>query len=58
MFHESILDIEGVGQKRKKDLLAHFGSAKAIASASLEQIMKVEGISEKIAKKIYTFYHD
>ncbi len=58
MFHESILDIEGVGQKRKKDLLAYFGSAKAIASASLEQIMKVEGISEKIAKKIYTFYHD
>ncbi len=58
MFHETILDIEGVGQKRKKDLLAHFGSAKAIAGASLEQIMKVDGISEKIAKKIYTFYHD
>ena len=58
MFHESILDIEGVGAKRKKDLLAYFGSAKAIAGASLEQIMKVDGISEKIAKKIYTFYHD
>lgn len=58
MFHETLLDIEGVGQKRKKDLLAHFGSPRAIAGASLEQIMKVEGISEKIAKKIYTFYHD
>ena len=58
MFHETLLDIEGIGKKRKKDLLAHFGSPKAIAGASLEQIMKVEGISEKIAKKIYTFYHD
>ncbi len=58
MFHETLLDIEGIGQKRKKELLAHFGSPKAIAGASLEQIMKVEGISEKIAKKVYTFYHD
>ena len=58
MFHETLLDIEGIGQKRKKELLAHFGSPKAIAGASVEQIMKVEGISEKIAKKIYTFYHD
>lgn len=58
MFHETLLDIEGIGKKRKKDLLAHFGSPKAIAGASVEQIMKVEGISEKIAKKIYTFYHD
>lgn len=58
MFHETLLDIDGIGRKRKKDLLAHFGSPKAIASASIEQIMKVEGISEKIAKKIYTFYHD
>ena len=58
MFHETLLDIEGIGQKRKKELLAHFGSAKAIAGASIEQIMKVAGISEKIAKKIYTFYHD
>lgn len=58
MFHETLLDIEGIGLKRKKELLAHFGSARAIAGASVEQIMKVAGISEKIAKKIYTFYHD
>lgn len=58
MFHETLLEIDGVGEKRKKALLHHFGSPRAIASASLEQIMRVEGINEKIAKKIYTFYHD
>ncbi len=58
MFHETLLDIEGIGAKRKKELLQHFGSPRAIAGASLEQIMRVPGISEKIAKKIYTFYHD
>ncbi len=58
MFHETLTEIEGIGEKRKKALLQHFGSPRAIASASLEQIRRVEGISEKIAKKIYTFYHD
>ncbi len=58
MFHESLTEIEGIGEKRKKALLRHFGSPRAIAGASLEQIRRVEGISEKIAKKIYTFYHD
>lgn len=58
MFHETLLDIEGVGEKRKKLLLRHFGSPRAIAGASLEQIARVEGINEKTAKKIYTFYHD
>ena len=58
MFHESLSDIEGIGEKRKKALLRHFGSPRAIAGASLEQIMRVEGINEKIAKKVYTLYHD
>ncbi len=58
MFHETLLDIEGIGDKRKKALLAYFGSPREIAGASLEQIRRVPGISEKIAKKVYTFYHD
>lgn len=58
MFHETLLDIEGIGEKRKKELLQHFGSPKAISGASLNQIMRVPGINEKIAKKVYTFYHD
>lgn len=58
MFHETLLDIEGIGAKRKKDLMIHFGSVREIAGASLAGLMRVPGINEKIAKKIYTFYHD
>lgn len=58
MLHESLADIEGVGPKRKKALLTHFGSIKMLSGASISEIMRVEGIDEKIAKKIYTFYHD
>lgn len=58
MFHETLLDIEGIGQKRKKDLMTHFGSVRAISGASLAQLMQVDGFNEKIAKKVYTFFHD
>ena len=58
MFHESLSDIEGIGAKRKKALLNHFGSTKMLSGASISEIMRVEGIDEKIAKKIYTFYHN
>ncbi len=57
MFHETLSEIGGIGQKRKKALLLHFGSPREIAGASLDQLCRVDGISEKIAKKIYTFYH-
>lgn len=57
MFHETLKDIEGIGDKRKKDLMAHFGSVREIAGASIASLMRVPGISEKIAKKVYTFYH-
>ena len=57
MFHETLLDIEGIGPKRKKELMNHFGSVRAISGASLEQLMKVNGFDEKIAKKVYTFFH-
>ncbi|MDY6408080.1 MAG: excinuclease ABC subunit UvrC [Pseudomonadota bacterium] len=57
MLHETLLDIEDIGEKRKKALILHFGTARAVAGASLEQLTHVPGISEKIAKKVYTFYH-
>jgi len=57
MFHETLLDIEGIGAKRKKELMAHFGSVRAISGASMMQLMQVDGFNEKIAKKIYTFFH-
>ena len=57
MLHETLLDIEDIGEKRKKALILHFGSARAVAGASLDQLRRVSGISEKIAKKVYTFFH-
>ena len=57
-FTRSLLDeIPGIGRSRKKSLLNHFGSAKDISGASLEDLKKVDGISELIAKKIYNYFH-
>ena len=50
--------IEGIGSVRKRALLNHFGSARAVESASLEEIRSVEGVEEKVAKKIYNFFHE
>jgi len=55
----SLLDqIEGIGSIRKRALLNHFGSARAVESASLDEIKSVEGVEEKVAKKIYNFFHE
>jgi excinuclease ABC subunit C len=50
-------EIPGIGGKRKKALLIHFGSAKAVAEAGLADLQKVEGISQATAKAIYNFFH-
>lgn len=50
-------EISGVGAKRKKALLHHFGSAKAVMRASLSDLMRVEGISAKIARQIYDHFN-
>ena len=56
---KSLLDqISGVGRSRKRALLNHFGSAKSVESASFEDIKSVEGIEEKVAKKIHDFFHE
>ena len=56
---KSLLDqISGIGSVRKRALLNHFGSARAVESASLEEIKSVEGVEEKVAKKIYNFFHE
>ena len=55
----SLLDqIEGIGSVRKRALLNHFGSARAVESASLDEIKSVDGVEEKVAKKIYNFFHE
>ncbi|MGB1547003.1 MAG: excinuclease ABC subunit UvrC [Alphaproteobacteria bacterium] len=55
---QSTLDaIPGIGGKRKRALLHHFGSARSVAGAGLEDLEKVEGISRTVAKKIYDHFH-
>ncbi|WP_299723757.1 excinuclease ABC subunit UvrC [uncultured Tateyamaria sp.] len=51
-------DIPGVGAARKRALLAHFGSAKAVGRANLADLKAVEGVSEGLAQKVYDFFHD
>ena len=56
---KSLLDqIEGIGSIRKRSLLNHFGSARAVESASLDEIKSVDGVEDKVAKKIYNFFHE
>lgn len=50
-------EISGIGAARKRALLHHFGSAKAIKSAGIEDLMKVEGISRAQAEKIFAFFN-
>ena len=50
-------DVEGIGAKRKKDLLNHFGSVEEISQAGIKDIEKVTGISKKTAEKIYNYFH-
>lgn len=50
-------EVPGIGAARKRALLAHFGSAKAVARAALPDLMAVDGISEGIAETVYNFFH-
>jgi excinuclease ABC subunit C len=50
-------EIGSVGASRKRSLLQHFGSAKAVSAASLVDLEAVNGISRALAKKIYDFFH-
>jgi excinuclease ABC subunit C len=56
---KSLLDqIDGIGKQRKKSLLNHFGSARAVESASFEELKSVDGIEDNVAKKIYDYFHE
>lgn len=51
-------DVPGVGAGRKRALLAHFGSAKAVARANLADLKAVVGVSENMAQTIYDYFHE
>ncbi len=50
-------DIPGIGSKRRRQLLRHFGGLQEVQKASIEELAKVEGISKKIAEEIYSSLH-
>ena len=51
-------EIAGVGAARKRALLAHFGSAKAVSRANLNDLKAVEGVSDALAETIYAHFHE
>ncbi len=51
-------DVPGVGAARKRALLAHFGSAKAVSRAGVSDLMAVDGISAAMAQAIHDYFHD
>ena len=50
--------IPGVGPGRKRALLAHFGSAKAVKNAAVSDLSRVEGVSQKLAQTIHDYFHE
>ncbi len=54
----SLSDIAGIGAARKAALLAHFGSAKAVGKAGVEDLKAVAGISHSLAEIIYGYFHE
>jgi excinuclease ABC subunit C len=55
--HSLLDDIPGIGAHRKRALLHHFGSARTVARAGLAELERVDGISKRVAKKIYEHFH-
>ncbi|OAN86019.1 excinuclease ABC subunit UvrC [Sulfitobacter geojensis] len=51
-------DVPGVGAARKRALLAHFGSAKAVGRANLSDLKAVDGVSDALAETIYEYFHE
>ena len=51
-------EVPGVGANRKRALLTHFGSAKAVSRAHLADLRSVDGISNALAQKIYDYFHE
>lgn len=58
MVRNPLDEIGGIGPSRKRALLQHFGTAKAVSRAGLNDLMTVEGISEAVARQVYNHFHE
>lgn len=58
MVRNPLDEIAGIGPTRKRALLHHFGTAKAVSRAALADLRAVEGVSESLAKQIYDHFHE
>ncbi|MGZ3376272.1 MAG: helix-hairpin-helix domain-containing protein, partial [Phenylobacterium sp.] len=56
MIKNPLDEIEGVGPGRKRALLHAFGSARGVSRASVDDLLKVEGVSQPLAERIYGFF--
>ncbi|WP_394689953.1 excinuclease ABC subunit UvrC [Hoeflea sp.] len=58
MIKNPLDEISGIGPTRKRALLHHFGTAKAVSRAGVDDLVKVDGISEAVAELIYNHFHE
>ncbi|CAN5330239.1 hypothetical protein BH10PSE13_BH10PSE13_26260 [soil metagenome] len=53
----SLDEVPGIGPARKKALLMHFGTAKAVRNASLDDLVRAPGVSQGVAQVVYDYFH-
>ncbi len=58
MVRNPLDEVGGIGPARKRALLLHFGTAKAVSRAALSDLMAVDGISEAVARTVYNHFHE
>ena len=57
-FKNPLDGVPGIGAKRKKALLAHFGSARAVSRAGVRDLAAVDGVSDALAQSLYDWFHE
>jgi excinuclease ABC subunit C len=58
MVRNPLDEISGIGPGRKRALLLHFGTAKAVSNAAMDDLTAVDGISESVARLVYNHFHE